>query len=1009
MDINAIGSRLSRYIPLLLIALATAARAEPLAGARLVDFDKDVRPILSSACYRCHGPEKQKGGYRLDQREPALRGGDDGVAIIPHHAVDSPLFKFVAGLDPDRRMPPKGDALTPAQVGVLRNWIDQGAAWPAATGSLAVDPRQDHWAFKPLVAPRIHSAPGEQPIDAFSRDKIHEKGLKASPEADRRSLIRRLTFDLTGLPPTPEQVAAFLADDSPAAYEKLVDRLIASPRYGERWARRWMDLVHFAETHGNDQDRERPNAWPYRDYLIRSFNADKPYARFVEEQIAGDVLFPDDPQGTVALGFIAAGPWDESSQMEILDDTVDKRIARNLDRDDMVTATMSTFTSTTVHCARCHGHKFDPIPQADYYALQAVFAGVDRAERAYDSDAAVALRRRTLLTQQQGLETGKYLAGASPLEGASRAGALAWARDVAARRTPWITLEPTQLASANGCTLSKQPDGSILSCGTRPDKDIYTVTAATALAGVTAIRLDLLTDSSLPHTGPGRQDNGNLHLNELRLWAAPASDPSRAQLVELVEAHADFNQSGWSVAMSIDRNDRTAWGIFPQIGQPHVGIYRLKQPIGFAGGTIFTFALEQTHGGGHLIGRFRLSVTNATPPPAPEVELLPPAIVRILATSEKDRSESDLLELTRYYLRGRVDRELAALPTMQKVYAAASDFASTGNFKPAKGPRPVFILRRGEITQPLEPAQPGALSCVEGMDARFHLAHPDDESARRAALAKWLSDPRNVLTWRSIVNRAWQYHFGRGIVSTASDFGHMGAAPSHPELLDWLAIWFLDHGGSIKQLDRLLVTSRTYRQSSQDVPALAESDGDNRYCWRMHRTRLDAESVRDTLLQVTGLLDTTMGGPSAKQFLQSPGVHVTPILNYSGFDPDSPAARRLSVYRFIYRTLPDPFMDALDYPDASQLTAARSSSMSALQALAMMNDRFLVRYCEHLADRLARESPDLTTQLNRTYRLCWSRAPGDDELAAMSAFVKAHGLAAACRVLVNSNEFIFVD
>ena len=310
---------------------------------------------------------------------------------------------------------------------------------------------------------------------------------------------------------------------------------------------------------------------------------------------------------------------------------------------------------------------------------------------------------------------------------------------------------------------------------------------------------------------------------------------------------------------------------------------------------------------------------------------------------------------------------------------SANDFAPMDKFTPARTPRPVFVLKRGDVTAPGEPAAPGALSFVPGLPGKFTLQDPNDESARRAALARWLADPRNCLTWRSIVNRAWQYRFGRGLVSTPNDFGHMGAMPSHPELLDWLATWFLDHGGSLKQLDRLLVTSSTYRQSTRFEPAYAELDADNRYMWRANRTRLDAECVRDAILQVSGLLDTTMGGPSARQFIQKPGVQVTPVLDYANFDADSPAMRRLSVYRFLWRTVPDPFMDALDYPDGSQLSSGRTVSVTALQALAMLNDRFVIRYSQHLADRLSKDRHRLSKGPNS------ASAPGKWDTAPSAA------------------------
>jgi hypothetical protein len=709
------------------------------------------------------------------------------------------------------------------------------AAEPAA-------PKKDAetwWSLKPIVKPAPPAVPSGKyadwprtPIDRFVLAKLMEKGLAPAPSADRRTLLRRVTFDLIGLPPTPEEIDAFLRDDSPDAYEKVVERLLASPHYGERWARHWMDVAHYAETHGHDQDRPRPHAWPYRDYLIRSFNADKPYARFVQEQLAGDVLFPGDPDAIVAMGFLATGPWDESSLRDIREDTIDRQIARYLDRDDMVTTAMSTFVSTTAHCARCHDHKFDPIPQKDYYGLQTVFAGVDKAERAYDTDPKLRAKRKQLAAEKTRLNSLRGTADPSLLAPAVQAEAAAWEKNV-------------------------------------------------------------------------------------------------------------------------------------------------------------------------LIGRAFASVTGAG--------ALLAAVTIMQALPVDKRTDKQRAELALHFLEQKLDRQIAALPPPQLVYAAASDFKPDGSFKPAGKPRPVHVLKRGDINKPGDLAKPGALECVPGLEAHFRLARPDDEGSRRAALARWMSDPKNMLTWRSIVNRVWHYHFGKGIVDTPGDFGRMGSRPTHPELLDWLAADFRQHGGSLKHLHRLIVTSAAYRQSSRHEPHFAEIDNDNRYLWRMSRTRLDAEEVRDAVLLAAGRLDRTMGGPSVKQFNMSPGIHVTPNVDYQGFDVDRPEIERRAVYRFVFRTLPDPFMEALDCPDASQLTPARNVSVTAPQALALLNDKFMVRMSEHLAARATKAGADLPARVSAVYRFALGRQPTAQESALLAEYAKKHGLANLCRMVLNCNEFVFVN
>ena len=776
------GARLAK------LTLAVALLACPAIRAKAGDdsagiawFESKIRPVLVERCYECHSAQAKKlrGGLRLDTREGTRTGGDTGPAVVPGNLDESLLLKAIAAAKGVEPMPPKG-RLPASVVADFSKWITMGAPDPrdakTPPAAVASSPAPSQWwALKSLTCPSVpvsHDAPPEwrsSPIDAFVHAKLREKGLAPSPEADRRTLLRRLSFDLLGLPPEPDTLDAFENDRSPDAYLRLVDRLLASPHYGERRARQWMDLVHFAETHGHDQDRIRPTAWPYRDYLIRSFNRDTPYSRFVAEQLAADALFPDEPELVVALGMLAAGPWDESSLRDIRDDSIDRQIGHYIDRDDMVSTVMSTFTSATVHCARCHDHKFDPISQDDYYSLQTVFAGVDKAERGYD--------------------------------------------------------------------------------------------------------------------------------------AVPALDHLRSDLSAAEKA-------------------------------------ALK---GQAGAADWITAL------------------------------------------------------------------LAALPPQHLVFAAASDFLPDAGHKPPGAPRSVSVLKRGDIHFPLKTASPGALTCLSALEPRFKLPEGAPESARRARLARWIIDPRNPLTWRSIVNRAWQQHFGRGLVATPNDFGRMGALPSHPELLDYLASQFQQSGGSLKQLDRLIVSSAAYRQCSSNEPAFAAKDSDNLWLWRQNRRRLDAESVHDAILSLAGRLDPTMGGESVRQFTLSPGVHVTPVVDYTGYDWASPGSCRCAVYRFVFRTLPDPFFDALDSADASQLTAVRNESTTPLQALELLNNPFVLRQCEPFAARLSHASPKLDDQIRLACRAAFGRDPTSEEISLLASYRAQHGLVNLCRVLINSNEFLFVN
>jgi hypothetical protein len=981
------------------VVLGCAGAVPSQAGPPGAQFDREVQPLLSR-CVQCHGPGKAKAGLRLDSRQAAtakLKSGNR--AIVPGKPDESELLRRVRSADGSERMPPKGAPLTAAQAETLRRWIAAGADWP------------EHWAYRPLTKPEPPRVAGDwarTPIDRFILAKLAERGLAPSPPADRRTLLRRVYFDLIGLPPTPEETDAFLADNSSDAYEKVVDRLLASPHYGERWARHWMDVAHYAETHGHDQDRPREHAWPYRDYLIRAFNTDTPYGRFVREQVAGDVLYPDDPRATVATGFLATGPWDESSLRDIREDSIDREIGRYLDRDDIVTTVMSTFASTTIQCARCHDHKFDPITQQDYYGLQAVFAATDKADRPYDPDPKLAARRQQLTARRAELARQKEALDPALLAPAVQAEVAAWEKTVADSRRTWRVLEPVACTSAGGATLTRQPDGSILSEGKRPEKETCTVVADTGLESITGIRLELLPDDRLPHRGPGRADNGNLHLCEFTVSGAPRGATAATKPAAWGTARADYDQPGWTAAHAIDGKPETAWGIYPEVGKPHRAVFTFKEPLRQPGGARLTVRLQQTFGAGHIIGRFRLSVTDV---PRPEDgDALPEAVATIVNVAPAVWTRRQRADLTAYVLGQKLDRELAALPAQQLVYCGTHTFAPDGSFKPAPAPRPIHVLRRGDIRNPGPLAEPGSLSCVPGLEHRFELPDPNDEGARRAALACWLTDRRNGLAWRSIANRVWEYHFGLGLVDTPNDFGRMGSPPTHPALLDWLAVTLQENGGSLKALHRLIVTSAVYRQSTRHNSAFAEIDGDNRYLWRMNRQRLDAEAIHDAVLCFSGKLDPKMGGPSVRQFIQTPGVHVTPNVDYLNFNVDDPATDRRSVYRFVFRTLPDPFMEALDCPDASQLTPVRNASVTPLQALALLHDKFVVRQCELIAARIeAGSGPDWGKQVAALYRLVLGRAPTARESGAVSAYAAKYGLANACRVLLNSNEFVFVD
>ncbi len=988
----------------LLCASAGAADTDAL-------FNERVLPLLAKHCHECHShaAKKSKNGLVLDSLGGILTGGESGPAVVPGEPEKSLLLKAVRQTSPDLQMPKGKAKLSEADIALLVEWVKQVRPLKEA----AVPVASDWWSLKPLVRPAV---PGgavngkrsgiSNPIDRFISANLREKHLSPSPEADARTLIRRLHFDLIGLPPSPEEVEVFEHEfkigHQQSAVTNLTERLLASPRYGERWARHWLDTIHFADTHGFEHDMLRTNAWRYRDYVITALNRDTPWQRFIREQLAADVFYPAEPQLTAALGFLGAGPYDESTA------STAPRTFAYLDRDDLVTQTMAAFASTTANCARCHAHKFDPISQEDYYALQAVFAGVNKGDTQFDESPGTGQQRR----HWQALAAAADAKNATALLTPENELFIArWEESHGKSVTEWRPLTLESFSSSDGSTLKRETDGSVSSGGIRPEKDTYTVTATTPCASVTAVRLEVLSDVKLPMKGPGRQDNGNLHLSEFEVRVAEAGATNASKL-KIKRATADFDQAGWTIAHALDGNEKTAWGIYPRVGESHLAVFEFESPVKLAAGAKLVVALKQLHGGGHLIGRFRLSATDS---PNANAEAVPPLVSTGLRLPREQRTAEQRLAIAAHALRQHAQDELAKLPVPAQVYAV----------KLGAEPKPVHVLKRGDIDKPGELAEPGALSAIAALSARFVLSDPKREALRRVALADWLADPRNPLTWRSAANRVWHFHFGRGLCDTPSDFGRMGSLPSHPELLDWLACELRDSGGSLKHLHRLIVTSAVYRQSSvaADVrrfassadarqsllKSAATSDPDNHLLWRMNRSRLDAESFRDAVLAVSGRLDLTMGGPGTQHFKLSKGPQSTPKVDYTPFDWDSPGAGRRSIYRVVWRGIADPFMEALDFPDAALLQPTRPFSASALQALTLFNNDFVLRHSEHFAARVEKLGGDTPSRVRAAVRLAFQRAVTPEEVRAMSGYAELHGLAALGRVLFNSNEFLFIN
>jgi len=928
-----------------------------------------------------------EGGLTLDSRSGWEQGGDSGPAVVVGQPDESLLIKMVRWTDDNHQMPPK-EKLPAVEIALLEQWVTSGAVDPRVQDKMRPN-AADWWSLKPLVTPHVPDVAGvDHPVDRFIRAHLAERQIAPSAEADRRTLIRRVYFDLHGLPPSPAEVEAFVKGGD---YEALVDKLLDSPRYGERWARHWLDTIHFAETHGCGHDLPRDHAWRYRDYVIEALNTDKPWPRFIREQLAADRLFPDEPGLTAALGFLGAGVFDHSAYQ-----TAPTNFDY-LDRDDMVTQTMGAFVSTTANCARCHAHKFDPITQEDYYALQAVFAGVIEGDISFDDDDGIGRQRKHWQRLVNAADARDKNVTLAPEYAAL---VQKWEQE---QGTPiaWMPFRYESFVSIEGATLTRESD-ILISSGAKPDKETYVINATMTLPTITALRLDVIADPSLPMGGPGRQDNGNLTVSE---FEAQLFEPGATQPVQLTfsRATADFDQAEWTSQMAIDGNPATGWGIHSSVGQSHHAVFELATPLTLSTDARLKIRIKQLSGRSHLVGRFKLSATDAA---TTGVSPMPSQVHEALAIPAESRPEEQRVAIAVHALRLIARAELATLPPPSQVYAAAKHadvLLAVGQGTPTDigVPKPVHLLRRGEFDQPVDEVKSGALSAVDTLDSRFLQAHAGDESERRAALANWLADEKNPLTWRSITNRVWHYHFGRGICDSPNDFGRMGGTPSHPALLDWLACELRDHGGSLKHLHRLIVTSAAYRQSSEHRDDAEELDADNRLLWRMNRLRLDADSYRDFVIATADQLDLTVGGPSVRQFITGPPVQLTPTLNYLAYDWASLPKHRRSIYRFVWRGVPDPFMDALDFPDLGMLAPTRSFSASALQSLALYNNAFVLHFSEELGKQFKPPA--------EAVRRILLREPTADELREFTAYAEKSGIAALCRVLINSNEFLFVN
>jgi len=922
-------------------------------AAPRVDFNRDVRPILSDNCFACHGPDtqKMKGGLRLDLRAAALAPAKSGkAAITPGKAPESELVRRLQSQDPDDLMPPPEShkALTPAQRELLTRWISEGAEY------------QGHWAYQPPVRSAAPAGPGA--IDHLVGQRLSAMGIKPSPEADRRILARRLHMDLLGIPARPEDVEAFENDRTPDAYERLVDRLLSSPHYGERMAIGWLDVVRFADTIGYHSDNPR-NIWPYRDYVIQSFNRNKPFDVFTREQLAGDLIPGGGLEQKVGSAFNRLLLTTEEGGAQTKD--YESRYLT-----DRVRAGGAVWMGQTIGCAQCHDHKFDPISTRDFYAMGAFFADVREAIIGRREDGILVPnpdqarehhRRREIANGLQSKFDGPHpelRPAYETWEGLMTAATLADDR--------WTRLVPAAVESSGGATLKIRDDRSILASGKNPDLDTYTLRFTNAPTTISSLRLEALPDDSLPSKGPGRAGNGNFVLTEVVARVEHDGTAARPITFRLARAtheqatHAENNPyKAWAALSAIDtdvKGTSPGWAILPLVGQPHQLLLEMDAPLRFETGDKLVVELQHRHGNGsHTLGRFRLSASSDPLAVRSPVALPPPpALAEILRVLPADRKPEQRDQLFAEFK--KVTPELADLRALledSRKSLTEYEAALPRCIVTERGdPRTVRVLPRGnwmiETGEVMEPALPGTLAANH---------HKPDRRLNRLDLAEWIVAPENPLTTRTVMNRLWKQFFGMGLSKVLDDLGAQGETPIQQPLLDWLACEFRDSGWDMRHMVRTIVLSRTYRQVSTASREELTRDPENRDLARQSRWRLDAELVRDNALALSGLLVPVVGGPSARPY-QPDGYWENLNFPQRGYDASAGANQyRRGLYTWWQRSYAHPSMLAFDAPTREECAAERSRSNIPQQALVLLNDPSYVEAARAFATRILKEAP----------------------------------------------------
>jgi len=998
---------------------ASAALAEP-SPEGVAFFEQKIRPVLIASCFECHSAEakakgKLKGGLFLDTRAALLTGGDEGPALVPGKADESLLIKAMRWSREDLHMPPKSK-LPPEVIADFEKWVAMGAPDPR-TGEVAKARREisipqgrDYWAFRPLkpvTVPTVKNAAwAKTPIDRFILARLETAKLTPSKPATHEQLLRRATFDLTGLPPTPEETAAFLADPSPNAFATVVDQLLSRSAYGERWGRHWLDIVRYAESNGYEFDAFRPGAFHYRDWVIRAFNDGMPYDRFIRWQLAGDKLQPDSVEGASATGFLVAGPYPG----QITAKTVER--IRYDQLDDMVSTIGSGFLGLTLGCVRCHEHKYDPIPQTDYYGIAAALARTVHSEMKVDRHHAETQRKlaahklagEPLLAALKQFETDEFPARFAKFQATEAASTT--------NATPWQMCDVAS-ASATSAKLALARDGAVRYEGNKTKDDTYTVKAVTYQRGLRAFRLDALADAESPAKGPGLSDNGNFVLSEFKVTARPLDPKSKAKPVtaKVKATVATFEQKNYPLAAVTDNKLGSGWAVAPEFGKDHAAIFEIEgEPIGFEGGTELEFQL--VFRGFFGLGKLRLGFSNGEKTPAlteAKGEQAFRELSTTLAATGGSLNATNRSALFRWFT--RLDADATRLQAATRDHDAKTpkpDLVAIYSTK--AGGQDVHLLRRGEVDAKVAKADPNYLQVLNtAADGTKHwLPKPDADP--RVALGDWLTDvPHGAgsLLARVLVNRVWQHHFGRGLVATPNDFGVQGKPPTHPELLDWLAGEFVRGGWQLKPLHQLIMSSAIYQQGAELKPASLKADPENKLWWHRPARRLEAEAIRDALLSVGGRLDAKLFGPSETNY-------------------ESP---RRSVYLRVKRSELIPFLTLFDAPEPAASVGERGATTLPTQALAMMNSTFVRDIADRLTKRASQPGTEPAAVIAQAGRIALGRALTATEQARLQKFyeqqlsllgpVPADAKAAAAQsaraltetslVLLCMNEFIYVD